>query len=89
MTQRNQFSLKGCLCKSIYYIPQNYAIPQAIPHAIPQTRPLTLTRCIWGDLPNQYRSLCRYELFRCVVHLTDETEDDFASSFHIENVNKA
>lgn len=67
MTQRNQFNLKGCLCKSIYYIPQNCAIPRALPHAMPQTRPLTLTRCICGDLPNQYRNLCRYELFRCVV----------------------
>ena len=37
MTQRNKFNLEECVCKSIYYIPHMYAIPQVIPHDMLQT----------------------------------------------------
>ena len=39
MTQRNQLKLKECLCKSICYVPPDYAIPHVLPHAMLQTRP--------------------------------------------------
>ena len=38
MTQRNKVTLKECVCKSIYYILHNYAVPQVIQNDLPQTQ---------------------------------------------------
>ena len=53
---------------SIYYIPHNYVIPQAMPHAIPQTRPVCYPhRCIRQLCPTLFLGVLGWvnpELYR-------------------------